>query len=83
MKRIPFALAIVVYFGVIAWSIRSRRQPSVQWVIVTVHAGDTPWELCDRANDDSVDLRAAVRLMQEKTPGTIQPGQVVKVPVLR
>ena len=82
LRRALFACMIGVYFAIIGWSIRSRRQPAVRWVTVTVESGDTLWQLCDRVNDDSVDLRRCVSLARSKCPGTIHQGQVVNVPVL-
>ena len=60
-------------------------EPIVEYQTITIRGGDTLWSIASAFSDSSQDVRELVReirALNDVDPGSIYPGQKIKVPIL-
>lgn len=84
MKRIIFTFVCTLFlFSVIASASFPTKEPKI--TDVTVQENETLWDIAGRQCSDDVDIREYIdeikKINHITSAGSIQPGQVLKIPV--
>ena len=61
-----------------------QEEVKIEYQTVTIRGGDTLWSIASAHSDSSTDVRELVREIRKLNdiePGSIYPGQIIKVPV--
>ena len=90
MKKLALAITLILLGALLSGFYAVQERKSTVDVIVTVHAKDTLWGICEREAALAKDTRDLREVIYEtcianniKDGGAIQPGQQIKVRVQR
>lgn len=90
MKKLALAITLILLGAILSGFYVAQERKSTVDVIVTVHAKDTLWTICEREAALVGDKRDTREVIYEtcvangiKDGGAIQPGQQIKVRVQR
>lgn len=90
MKKLALAVMLIILGAVLSGFYAAQERKSTVDVIVTVHAKDTLWTICEREAALVGDKRDTRKIIYEtcvandiKDGGAITPGQQIKVRVQR
>lgn len=80
---------LLIFSCLLAWGIMifpssTEAQEQVKIITVTVNKGDSLWKLAERYDNNQMDLRKYIDIIQEcnnLNNVTLQPGQQLKIPV--
>ncbi len=70
--------------GIMIFPASTEAQEQVKIITVTVNKGDSLWKLAEKYDNNQMDLRKYVDIIQEYNKlnnVTLQPGQQLKIPV--
>lgn len=88
-KRIGFLFLLLLLIGVVSYQflIPHTIEPCTpnKFTIIIVDEGDSLWKIAERFNNNKMDIRNYINLIQQHNAlnnDFLQPGDIIKVPLI-